>query len=120
MPCDSCRYYATWYRHYTFRAGWTVDDLPLGHPLGGNGWEWLAHARWDAPAERTTVTARTFLRGRGAFNMFAQAHRGRSLGTALTLERPLWRRLDLTADGSYEYARTWHEASGAVAVRAVW
>src|SRR5690606_12830442 len=38
-----------WYRHHAFHGNGTAADRPLGHPLGGEGWEWAAYGALDRP-----------------------------------------------------------------------
>ena len=82
-PCSDCGnqgFGSNWYRHYIYKAGWAVDGALLGHPLGGNGVEWLAHAHADLRDARLRADARLYRRERDAFNIFAPDLAGRSIG----------------------------------------
>jgi hypothetical protein len=84
-PCSdcngcACEYYATWYRHYVFMDGWTVDRQPIGHPLGGAGTEWLLYGRLDHAARGLRLDGHAFARDRGRFNLYAPTREGRSVG----------------------------------------
>jgi hypothetical protein len=107
-PCTTCNgcaceYYATWYRHYVFMDGWTLDREPIGHPLGGDGTEWLAYGRFDDAARRLRVDARTFVRERGRFNIYSPSREGRSVGGGLGAEYRLTRALELQAAATLEH-----------------
>ena len=85
-PCSDCGnqgFGSNWYRHYIYKAGWTEDGSLLGHPLGGNGVEWLAHAHADLADTRLRVDARFYRRERDGFNIFAPDLAGRSVGWSL-------------------------------------
>ena len=110
-PCSGCKYYATWYRHYKFRDGWTVDRRPLGHPLGGDGWEWLAYGRYDVPEKHLRLSARTFLRERGEYNTFARTRAGRSIGGQLGAEFQASRDVDAVLEGALESGDGWHQSN---------
>jgi hypothetical protein len=122
-PCSgcggcACEYYATWYRHYVFMDGWTVDRQPIGHPLGGDGTEWLLYGRYDDARRRLRVDARGFLRDRGRFNLFSPTRQGESVGGALGAEYRLTRAVELHLDGTAERGRGgWTASSLAVGVR---
>jgi hypothetical protein len=122
-PCSSCdgcacEYYATWYRHYVFMDGWTLDRQPIGHPLGGDGTEWLAYGRLDDAPRGLRVNLRAFSRDRGRFNIYAPTRLGRSLGSQATLEYRLTPPLALEIDGSIERGRAdWTASSLSAGVR---
>jgi hypothetical protein len=110
-PCANCNYYATWYRHYLFKDGWTVDRQLIGHPLGGEGEEWLAYGRWDNPTRALRFNAQTFLRDRGPFNLFSPAREGQSVGGALDVTYRATPMLDVMLNGSLEVGQTHWTAS---------
>jgi hypothetical protein len=91
-----------WYRHGSFTGGWAQDGLPLGHPLGGEGMEWLLHGRADGSAARLVSSWGLFHRKRKGDNLFMPDRQGKSRGGFVEL---LWRaggRTDLAAEGMYE------------------
>jgi hypothetical protein len=122
-PCTgcggcACEYYATWYRHCVFMDGWTLDRQPIGHPLGGDGTEWLVYGRYDDSGRRIRLDARTFVRDRGRFNLYAPTRAGRSTGAALGVEYRAGHGVDVTLDASAEYgARSWRTSSFSAGVR---
>lgn len=78
-----------WYVNSSHRGGWTLDDRPLGHPLGGEGTEWLAYASADLADARLRLDGRAFRRDRSrasfdtqqrAGNLYAPVREGRSTG----------------------------------------
>jgi hypothetical protein len=109
-PCSSCNgcacdFYATWYRHYVFMDGWTLDRQPIGHPLGGNGTEWLLYGRIDDAARRFRVDGRVFTRDRGRYNLYAPVRQGRSAGGRTAVEYRLTTELELHMDAALEHGR---------------
>lgn len=122
-PCTgcggcACEYYATWYRHYVFMDGWTLDRQPIGHPLGGDGTEWLAYGRYDDAAHRIRLDARAFARERGRYNLYAPAREGRSAGASLGAEYRVGDALELEVHGSLERGRRdWHTAALSAGLR---
>jgi hypothetical protein len=123
-PCSSCggcacEYYATWYRHYVFMDGWTLDRRPIGHPLGGDGTEWLAYARYDDWSRRTRLDVQGFTRDRGRYNLFSPAREGRSVGGRVRASYRLTSSFELHADAEGERGRPGWTAS-AVSVGARW
>jgi len=122
-PCSgcggcACEYYATWYRHYVFMDGWTLDRQPIGHLLGGDGTEWLLYGRYDDAARRVRLDARGFARERGRFNLFAPTREGRSAGAALSAEYRVAAALELRVDAMLERGRRgWSTSSLATGVR---
>lgn len=112
--CDGCHceYYATWYRHYLFKDGWTVDRQPIGHPLGGEGSEWLAYGTWDRPASRLRFDVRAFRRNRGSYNIYAPERLGRSTGGQISTVYRATPNMDLLLTGALEDGQAdWRESS---------
>jgi len=122
-PCSSCNgcacnFYATWYRHYVFMDGWTLDRRPIGHPLGGDGTEWLAYGRYDDAPRRIRLDARVFARDRGRYNIFAPTLEGRSVGGALAADYRLTDAVELRLAGDLEHGRAdWSSSSFRAGVR---
>ena len=122
-PCSSCNgcaceYYATWYRHYVFMDGWTLDRQPIGHPLGGYGTEWLLYGRYDDAARRSRIDGRVFARERGRYNLFAPSREGRSVGGRLAANYRLAPAVEVQVTGEVEQgARDWTASSVSVGVR---
>lgn len=116
-PCTGCgdchcEYYATWYRHYLFKDGWTVERQPIGHPLGGDGDEWLLYGTWDDPASHLRLDARLFRRDRGPYNIYSPDREGRSFGGQLSTVYRATPRMDVLARGALEDGEAdWRESS---------
>lgn len=77
-----------WYRHFAHKGGWALDEGPLGHALGGHGYESMGYARADLLDSRLRLAGRYFERNRGQQNLYAPARRGRSSGFAIDVQ---WR-----------------------------
>jgi hypothetical protein len=122
-PCSSCNgcaceFYATWYRHYVFMDGWTLDRQPIGHPLGGDGTEWLMYSRYDDAPRRIRLDARAFARDRGRYNLFAPTREGRSLGGGLAADYRLTDAFELRVGADVERGRReWSASSLRAGVR---
>jgi hypothetical protein len=116
-PCLTCKYYATWYRHYVYKDGWTLDRQPIGHPLGGEGHEWLVYGRWDDPSYPLRLDARLFRRDRGPFNIYSPAREGRSTGGELSGVYRTRPDLEFVLTGALEHGRSWTESSLFAGVR---
>lgn len=114
----SCCANPIWYRHMFYRDGWTAGQVPIGHPLGGHGDEWTAHARADLAGARLRLDGRVFRRDRGAENLFAPDRLGRSRGAALTAAYRWTPRLELEAAGQIETGeKDWDESYGRIGLR---
>jgi len=119
-PCTTCNgcacnYYATWYRHYVFMDGWTLDREPIGHPLGGDGTEWLLYGRLDDAARRFRADGRVFARDRGRYNIYSPAREGRSVGGSAGAEYRLTTWLEVQAATTIEHGSTGWTASSVTA-----
>lgn len=107
----SCCGNPIWYRHWWFDGGWTDGGVPLGHPLGGHGSEWLGWGRADLDAARIRLVGSLFLRDRGEENLFAPDRAGRSFGGAAGLALRLAPRFELDIHGAIETgADGWKES----------
>jgi len=80
----SCCSNPSWYRHWSFVGSWVARDQTLGHPLGGNGTEFLAHAEADLAGGSLKVAGRGFRRNRGDENLFSPGRDGISHGGQLS------------------------------------
>ena len=119
-PCSTCNgcacnYYATWYRHYVFMDGWTLDREPIGHPLGGDGTEWLLYGRLDDAARRFRADGRVFARDRGRYNIYSPAREGRSVGGSAGAEYRLTTWLEAQASTTIEHGSAGWTASSVTA-----
>ena len=82
----------SWYMHASQRGGWVYDHRPLGHPLGGEGWEAMAYGQADLLDSRLRIESRAFVRRRGeeglarperVANLYAPDRTGGSVGGSL-------------------------------------
>jgi hypothetical protein len=102
----SCCGNPPWYRNVFFRGSWSDEGQLFAHPLGGHGYEWLAHARLDLPHRGLLLRGEAFRRWRGHENLFAPEREGLSLGAAVSLEVRRGNSV-LRAEGGYEDAVSW-------------
>lgn len=105
---DHCCGNSPWSRHWAFPGNWAAGDQPLGHPLGGEGWEWLAYGTFDRPQAGYRVEAELFHRDRTGQNLFVPG-RGRSDGVVLAAS---WRErpgLEVTGHAAVEAGPGWSE-----------
>ena len=107
-----------WYRNYALRGGWSNERRPLGHPIGGHGRGWLAHASIDALDARLRLRATGFRYVRGIENLFAPERRGTALGWTLDAAFRATPRLELAAEGRVEDGAAWQEVG--IALRGVY
>ena len=61
-----------WYRHHAFHGNWAAGDVPLGHPLGGEGWEWTAYGALDRPDAGLKIEARLHHRQRSGLTLLVR------------------------------------------------
>jgi hypothetical protein len=113
---ECCNTY--WYRNVFFRGGWTKDDVPLGHPLGGHGTEWALSLGVDPADARVRLRARLLTRDREEENLFAPERAGRSFGVEGGFA---WRvrRGELELGGALEDGKGWRSSTFRVGVRAL-
>lgn len=108
-----------WYFHASFAGGWVLDDRPLGHPLGGEGWELSSYAQVLLREGRFIADVRGFQRERGregfdhtpqrAGNLYAPERAGRSRGTDLDVRWRFQPRAELRLRGAIEAGEEWHQ-----------
>lgn len=87
-----CCFNSAWYRHLAFEGNWAEADRPLGHPLGGEGEEWLAYGSLDDAARALRIQGELFRRDRSGLNLFVPG-REESLGGSIGADwrpRPGW------------------------------
>ncbi len=81
-----------WYTHAAQPGGWAAEGAILGHPLGGEGQEFLLYSHADLAGSRLRLQGRAFRRERGregydafarAGNLFAPERAGWSTGASL-------------------------------------
>jgi hypothetical protein len=105
----SCCGNPPWYRHAAFPGGWAHRDLPLGHPLGGEGTESLAWMRSDGRRLPVSLEWRGWKRHRGPENLYTPIRQGKSWGTAGGLRWWGWNRTDAHLTLSREAGSEWSE-----------
>ncbi|HEU0077787.1 MAG TPA: capsule assembly Wzi family protein, partial [Longimicrobiaceae bacterium] len=80
-----------WYTHAAQPGGWAAEGETLGHPLGGEGREFLLDSRADLAQARLRLEGRAFRRERGregydmfvrSGNLFAPGRAGWSTGAS--------------------------------------
>jgi hypothetical protein len=98
-----------WYAHDALSAA--AAGEPLGHPLGGNGHEWLAHATAHFADARLRVTGRAFLRERESYTLFGAGKTGDSRGGSLRLSAGAWHNLNFDVAVLGEVGAEWREGS---------
>lgn len=107
-----------WYFHAAFPGGWVADDVPLGHPLGGEGSETLLYADADLPKTGVRLGTRVFRRSRGtagfdtavrAGNLYAPVRGGVSWGGSVEAAWRPFPRSELTASYFTDRGSDWAE-----------
>ncbi len=98
-----------WYAHGALGAA--AGGEPLGHPLGGNGHEWLAHATAHFADARLRVTGRAFLREREPYTLFGAGKSGDSRGGSLRLSAGAWHNLNFDVAVLGEVGAEWREGA---------
>lgn len=108
----------SWYMHASQPGGWVYAHRPLGHPLGGEGWEALAYGQAELLDARLRVEGRAFVRRRGqeglsrperASNLYAPARAGGSAGGSLDAAWRLAPRLDARVAVERDAGDGWRE-----------
>ncbi|MBW3554314.1 MAG: capsule assembly Wzi family protein [Gemmatimonadetes bacterium] len=112
----SCCGNPPWYRHMFLHAGWTENAVPLGHPVGGHGEEWLLFGRSGLLQERLQVRASLALRDRWSENLYAPDREGRSRAGTVRASF-LAGRWTIESDVAVEDGSGWTETSIRTAVR---
>ena len=108
-----------WYMHAAHPGGWVHRGRPLGHPLGGEGWEGMAYGQGELLDARLRVEGRAFVRrrtGEGlareqrAANLYAPARAG-SWGGSLDAAWRLAPRIDARLSLYRDAGDGWREQS---------
>jgi hypothetical protein len=116
---DACCGHGPWYFNSSFPGNWARGSRPLGHPLGGEGWEAAGFARADLLGARLRVDARGFVRDRsdGSYlqfaggNLYSPTRTGRSTGVRGSVGYRPRRRMELRAAGRHEAGDGWSETA---------
>lgn len=114
---EVCCGHGPWYFNSTHNGGWARGTRPLGHPLGGQGWEAAAYARADLLDARLRVHVRGFARDRsdlgietiGGGNLFSPQWNGGSTGFEADAAMRVTGRTELRATGRYESGDGWSQ-----------
>ncbi|MFS8636645.1 MAG: capsule assembly Wzi family protein [Gemmatimonadota bacterium] len=115
---EACCGNTIWYRNWAFRGGWTDAGIPLGHPLGGHGREWLAELRTDLHEARLRMAVGARLRHRGDENLFAPQRTGDAVGVWLRGALRASRRIEVFVAGAVERGEAdWEERSLDIGMR---
>ena len=97
--------------------GWTLDRRLIGHPLGGDGSEWLLHGRFDDAARRLRFDGRAFTAA-WPLQPLRPGPRGRSVGGQIAASYRVTSAFELRASGELERgAGDWTASSANVGVR---
>lgn len=115
---ESCCGNPIWYRHWWFEGGWTDGGEPLGHPLGGDGSEWLLWTVTEMAQARVRLSGELFRRERGSENLFSPDRAGTSVGGTVGIEfRPV-PRFDVVLRGAHESGDGgWSESNAFAGIR---
>lgn len=106
-----------WYRHSQFPGSWALEETPLGHPLGGEGSEWLAFARGSLIDARLQLETRAFRRTRSGENLFVPGREGDSFGVGGEASWRFRRRSEVGFSAFRESGDGWSEARMAISTR---
>lgn len=98
-----------WYRHLNFPGGWALDEAPLGHPLGGEGKQWLLHSNLSGFESRLEVEVRAFRRERRGDNLFMPGRPGESTGFSASARWRYTPRAEVLLSSSIERGAGWRE-----------
>lgn len=98
-----------WYRHSRFPGGWALDEGPLGHPLGGEGRQWLAHAALSTLEGLLDLDVRGFRRMRTGENLYLPGRAGRSHGGSVSVFWHVLPVIDLAGRVHHERGDGWSE-----------
>ncbi len=107
----SCCGNPSWYRHWSFPGAWASRDLPLGHPIGGDGSEVLLHGLLAFPDAGVRLRTEAVRRNRREENLYSPGRSGASNGVSGELEWAPTSRLRLEMSGSREVGSTWSETT---------
>ena len=105
----SCCGNPKWYRHWSFPGAWASADAPLGHPIGGQGTEWLAYAGLDLAGSASRVDVEAFHRTRAGENLFIPGREGSSWGMKSALRWQIGGRPEIFGSLDVERGRGWRE-----------
>lgn len=116
---EACCGHGPWYFNFSFPGNWARGSYPLGHPLGGEGWEAAGFARAELLDARLRVDARGFVRDRSdssyatsrGGNLFGPARTGRSTGVQGGVSYRLRPQVELRARGRGEAGNGWSETA---------
>lgn len=108
---QSCCYNPEWYRHWSFPGAWTLGDQVLGHPLGGQGTEWMVYSDLFLTRPRAYIEGSAFRRNRGDENLFVPGREGTSWGGDTTLRWRIPGGREIFGSVSAESGDGWSERS---------
>ena len=105
-----------WYWHGFFPAGWAVKGEPLGHPLGGQGTEFVLALDVNL-REAARMSADLFRRDRGPENLYAPVWEGTSNGAELRVDFQSSRLGEVSVLAYVEDGDGWTRGGGSIAAR---
>jgi len=105
----SCCGNPKWYRHWSFVGSWASRDLPLGHPLGGNGRQAMVFAEAYLLDARARLGGSVYRRDRKDENLFAPGREGGSTGGSFSLEVRPFPSWELRLEAAEERGDDWSD-----------
>lgn len=106
-----------WYWHSFFPSGWAVEGRTFGHPLGGEGTEFLVGVDLDGSDSGPRVSVDLFRRDRGPENLYSPVWTGVSNGAELKAELLPSGFGELSLLAYVEDGAGWTRGGGAVGAR---
>ncbi len=97
-----------WYAHFRQRGGWYTGDVPLGHPMGGNGRELRLYGTLLA-GDRVYLDAAAFRRTRYSSHVRAATRGGIAYGGELRFNVRASDSTELRLETRLERGRSWTE-----------
>lgn len=98
-----------WYRHHKFPGNWAMDEAPLGHPLGGEGRQWLVYSDLTLLEGRLSVDGSAFRRVRTGENLYIPGREGVSLGGRVAARWRVSSRAEARVAAAREDGEGWAE-----------
>ncbi|HYW12020.1 MAG TPA: capsule assembly Wzi family protein [Longimicrobium sp.] len=121
---EPCCGHGSWYFNSTHTGNWARGTRPLGHPVGGEGWEAAAYARADLLRSRLRMHMRGFARERsqvgivefGGGNLYGPQRTGGSTGFVADAAYRFTPRAEIRAAVRREAGGGWSETASDAAV----
>jgi hypothetical protein len=115
-----CCGHPPWYQHGVLAQGWTDRGVLLGHPLGGEGTEFVLAVRGDFRDARLITESRLRFSHRGAENLLVPQFEGNAFGIDFHAMARVHRNVRLILDLTGDRLRNGHDRHDAwIGVRGV-